>query len=433
MRFTDQEIFRIYQTDGECKVKATARLLGLDPKTVRRSLHRSGVDTEDAKPLKKSKILEDIKDSITREFNQDSAFISTKSLNVKTLDEALKVAEVDMTTWEVERYVINSWEVTMGVHATNDIPATYTNWQVKVWLKPKTVVNMMVDVVRELIKEIPKLKVPNIVSPVVSSRFALEVAPYDIHFGKLAWGRETQQGDYDIEIAAEWFLKSIKGSIDFSAPFKIEKIFYILGQDLMHVENIWGVTPVGQNRLDMDTRLPKIYLKAKESTIQALYMLRKVAPVEVLWVPGNHDIHASYFLSEVIKEHFGNDKHVMVDNTPPWRKARLWGNLLVGFAHDASGRLGTVTVNQLAQFWPELWGLSKYRELHTGHKHKKQETKFMPVHTEGGVLVRQIPTLSTIDAWHYQEGFTDAVPAGESFLWSKDNGINAHYTVNVSA
>ena len=109
-------------------------------------------------------------------------------------------------------------------------------------------------------------------------------------------------------------------------------------------------------------------------------------------------MHVSFYLSEIVKEHFRNDKFLTVDNTPPWRKARLWGSLLVGYTHDASTRTVNI-VNMLPQFWPELWAKSKFREWHTGHKHKKDELKFKPTQTIGGVIIRQIPALSTIDAW----------------------------------
>jgi hypothetical protein len=160
-------------------------------------------------------------------------------------------------------------------------------------------------------------------------------------------------------------------------------------------------------------------------------MCREVAPVEVIWIPGNHDFHASFYLSEVVKEHFRRDPHVTVDNTAEHRKARLWGKLLVGFAHDGSRRQVNF-VNMLPQFFPELWGKSLYREWHVGHKHKKDEVKYAPTQTMGGTIIRQIPTLSTIDFWHYDNIFVDAVPAGESFIWDENNGIVAHYTANVN-
>jgi len=371
-------------------------------------------------------------ESIEYKQSNDELFVTTESLEIKTLDDLIKKAEVDLNIWRVEKHLINNWTIIAKVKVGDvETPQSYTNYQVKAWFKPR-IIQPLETSIRELIKEIPKFKYPNRKPKrLKASDFALEMAPYDAHFGKLAWGKETGQGDYDAKIAGTWFLDSIAQNLDYSTAFPISKIYYILGQDLIHAENFMGQTPLGGNKLDVDSRLIKLYTTAKECTLKAIYMCRDVAPVEVLWIPGNHDMHASFYLSDVVKEHFRNDKYVTVDNTPPWRKARLWGTLLVGYTHDTSGRRGIVNVNILAQFWPELWGKSKFREVHSGHKHKKEETKFYPTLTVGGVLIRQIPAISTIDAWHYQEGFVDAVPAGESFVWSKDCGVCAHYTAFV--
>ena len=392
-------------------------------RTAIEGLKQEGIEVSTASPTTPE-------DRIEREYGPDSAIITTKSLHIQTLEDALDAADVNLEEWEVSRFKVNSWETTIGAKNTGTgEPETYTNFQVKVWLIPKIPQPLEVAI-RNLIKEIPKFKPPKLKRKIPDTPFALELAMYDAHFGKLAWGKETGQGDYDLEIAEKWFKKAVEENMNYSAPYKISKIFYILGQDLLHVENYMAETPLGGNKLDVDSRLPKIYEVAKRSTLQALYMCRDVAPVEVLWIPGNHDIHASFYLSDVVKEHFRDDKWVEVDNSAPWRKARLWGNLLVGYTHDANIRQANV-VNMLPQFWPEEWGKSKFREWHTGHKHKKNETKYTPTLTVGGVLIRQIPTLSTIDAWHYQHGFVDAVPGGESFLWSKDNGVCAHFTAFV--
>jgi len=258
------------------------------------------------------------------------------------------------------------------------------------------------------------------------------MALYDAHFGKLAWGMETQQGSYDMEIAAHTFIAAARKCLDFASPYKISKIFFPFGQDFMHIENYQGTTAIGKHVLDVDTRLPNVIMKSMEAMINVVKLCRDIAPVEVLWVPGNHDMHSSFYLSEILKQRFREDDRVTVDNTPPWRKARLWGNLLVGFTHDANIRQANV-VNMLPQFFPELWGKSKYREWHTGHKHTKKEWKYMPTTSAGGTIIRQIPTLSPIDAWHYQEGFVDAVPGGESFLWSKENGVVAHWTAYIGS
>jgi len=424
------KVIEYLRVNPEASNLEVIRKLKVGSRTVTRAAKVLGLRRIGGAKTKNNDIL---KEDIRKEFGENSGIIEINSLTINTLEQAINYAEVDLEKWEIERHVINSWQVTLKVKddkAKIEEPVTRTNWQIKIWLKPK-VKDTLKESILLLIKEIPKFEPVKVKYKFPEGDYALEMAPYDIHFGKLAWGKETGQGDYDLKIAAKWFLQAIEQNLNFASAFPISKVYYIIGQDLMHVENYMAITPIAGHGLDSDGRLPKIYMEAKASTLKSIYLCREVAPVEVLWIPGNHDMHASYFLAEVIKEHFRNDDYVTVDTDPSWRKARLWGNLLVGYTHDASGGKAKITVNMLPQFWPQLWGKSKFREWHVGHKHKKNEEKFSPVLTVGGVIIRQLPTLSVIDAWHYQKEFVDAVPAGESFIWTKDSGICAHYTANV--
>jgi hypothetical protein len=371
-------------------------------------------------------------DKINRNYKEDSGIIEVNSFTCHTLEQALDLSNVDLERWAVERYEVNNWQVTLKVSDKDgtEKPVVRTNWQVKMWLKPR-VVEPLELAIRGLIKQIPKFTPPkNHNFSVPKGDFAGEMALYDAHIGKLAWKKEVTQGDYDLNISGKVLLSACEDNLNHLSPYKLSKIYYVLGNDFMHIENYMATTPRGEHRLDTDSRLPKIYQKAKESYLKTVYMCREVAPVEIIWIPGNHDLHASFFLSEVIKEHFKNDKMVTVDNGPEHRKARLWGKLLVGFAHDGSRRQVNF-VNVLPHFFKDMWGKSDFREWHVGHKHKKEETKYWPTQTSGGTIIRQIPTLSTIDFWHYDNLFVDAVPAGESFVWDKGNGIIAHYTANV--
>jgi len=353
---------------------------------------------------------------VHQEFAGNDLVLTTDSTRIRSPEEALAKAQVDTNKWEVVRQTVSTKEM-----------KNHTRFNITVYLKPR-VPDPMETVIRGLIKRVPAWVPPELEpSAPEDTDFAMEMALYDAHFGKLAWGKETEQGSYDMEIAAHTFITAARKNLDFCSPWNISKIFFPFGQDYLHIENYQGTTPLGKHMLDVDTRLPKILLTAIEAMFDVVKLCRDVAPVEILWVPGNHDMHSSFYLSEIIKQRFREDDRVIVDNTPPWRKARLWGNLLVGFTHDANIRQTNV-VNMLPQFFPELWGQSKYREWHTGHKHTKKEWKYMPTTSAGGTVIRQIPTLSPIDAWHYQEGFVDAIPAGESFIWSKHNGVIAHFT-----
>jgi len=298
-------------------------------------------------------------------------------------------------------------------------------------LKPKVPEPFEIALER-LLDKLPSISPKKLPIPkYLKSDYAVEICPFDMHYGKLACHIETHQGNMDIHICDKIFIDAIARNLNHAKHYPISKIYYILGNDLMHVENIWAQTPLGKNRLDTDDRLSKVIEHCEVATVKAIMMCREIAPVEVIWIPGNHDPHASYWMSRVIASYFKDDEHIVVDNSPAPQKARAWGNLLVGWAHNSSGRVAAPLVNLLAQYFPKEWGESKYREWHTGHKHKKNETKFMPVDTVGGVLVRQIPAMSTVDYWHTENVFTDAVPACESFLWHKNDGVEGHFTANV--
>ena len=367
-------------------------------------------------------------DKVTSVYDKDSATVNVNSFTIHTLEQAIDIGKVDLNVWEVERYIQNSWEVTMKDNSGN--PIKRTNYQIKLFLKRK--VNHIQEGIKDLFKNLDDIQLNFTVNPsIVKSDFAGEIALYDAHFGKLGWHKETMMGNWDTEICKKAYLEGCEKGLAHLVPYNPAKIFFIFGNDFMHFENNNAKTPMGNHDLDVDARLPKVVRSAMQAVIEAINMCRSVAPVDVKWIPGNHDLHVSYFLSLMLEAYYKNDKFVNIDNSESSKKAELWGNLLVGWLHDASGRKENASINLLPQLWPKLWGQSIFRELHTGHKHKKAEMKTRPTDTVGGTIIRQIPSLSSIDYWHSDNIFVDAVPAGESLLWSKDNGVVGHFTVNI--
>lgn len=371
---------------------------------------------------------EGTKVELQQEFTESTGVITTKSLHIKTVEEALAYAKIDLADWEITKSTVKSSEVTMKLRQGKnlEVPETYTNFHVAVWLRRKRTEPLR-NAIADLIAEIPKFKYSAVPKFQVRSGVALEIAIVDAHMAKMAWAAETGRRDYDTKIAIKDYESVIEQSLATGSIYKPEKIIFVVGHDLMHIENYQGVTPMARHILDTDSRFQKVAKAAFEINMRAVYRCRSLAPVEVVWIPGNHDPHASMWICMLLEQHFKDDSHVTVDVSPMKRKARLWGNLLVGFTHEISGKQ-TSWANELAQAFPILWGQSKWREWHHGHKHKKNEIKVAPILTHGGVLCRQLTALSPIDAWHFENLFTDAVPGGESFLWSKDQGVFANFT-----
>lgn len=81
-----------------------------------------------------SDITSDVSKSQTeKDFRKDSATFEYKGeKSIQSLEEAIDFFEVDVEEWEVERWVCNSWDVTMKI---DNEPVKKTNYQVKVWLQ----------------------------------------------------------------------------------------------------------------------------------------------------------------------------------------------------------------------------------------------------------------------------------------------------------
>jgi hypothetical protein len=350
--------------------------------------------------------------------------------NEKILAEFLEKCQVDMGKWEVSKYRIGAWDVSMKIDSGGNTPKraeTHTNYNISVDLKPR--VNFMQNIIKESAKNTPQYKFRHY-KPRRSGKtgIALEMAPMDAHIGKLAWLEETGYRNYDTDIAMADYKYSVTQNLNWACSHNnIEKVYYVFGNDLYHVDNMYNRTSHSGHDLDVDGRIPKIHEESWSILVRSIQLCRQVAPVEVIILPGNHDELACLYSGYALYEHFRNDKHVDVDvKDKKTRKARLWGKTLVGWTHAITGKHNTWG-NELAQAFPEMWGQSVFREWHHGHLHKKQSLKTMPEFTSGGVLCRELTALSPVDRWHFKNVFTDAVPGGEAFLWSKDVGVFANY------
>ena len=422
-----------YYKDINFHRKNLAKELDVDEAYIRRVI----------RPLKKNTIQQGHKPPEEFiEFNKTSnnrGKVNLQSLTITTLKQALEVAEVDLTQWKVDRYHIGSWQVTMKLrkdtgkkdkqgHAIYvDKPKTVTMYKIQVWLVKLH--NMeWVEAIRCLIKEVPQIKTPKYKKPKIeeTDRYLLEVALLDVHFGMLCWGKETMH-DYDLNIAEDLFLYAVQDLLNKSAGYNPQRILFPFGNDFLHIDDPSNLTPMNHNPLDTDSRLIKTYTKAKKAVIKAIDYCRQVAPVDVVWVPGNHDPNVSYYLCDVIGEVFADDEFVKVDVGPKWRKFYRWGDGLIVYTHGMEEPLRDLP-SIIATEEPKLWGETKYREIHIGHKHKKTEIRWTNVDTQPGTVIRMIPSIASEDAWHYRKGYVKSYHAAESYVWDKNYGMIGQFT-----
>ena len=349
---------------------------------------------------------------------------------VRTVDEALEKAEVDTSVWEIKEPIVNSWPTSMKDKDGN--PKTVWNWQVKVKLQrkiPYASERSCEEFYKRLEKYAPKY--PKIRHPKkLKNPHMLELCLFDAHFGKLAWRMETGQ-DYDLKIAEHVYLNAVKDLLDKASPYNIEKIVLPIGSDFMDSDNQQGETPKNQNKLDTDSRLFKVYHSAVVAVQKAIEYCRAVAPVEVVWIPGNHDPNTSWYMAREIAAIFTHANDVDVDYTPTSRKIITYGENGIMLAHGDEEAHRDLPIIQAAED-REAWGRTKYNEVHCGHLHKKKQVSFAGADTYGGgVVVRVISSLSSADLWLYRKGLHLTEKAAEAYLWGESPGLEAMF--NASA
>lgn len=363
----------------------------------------------------------------TRE--RDTWVIESSDSRICTVEDAVKKAGVDLLVWEVERVVVNGYDVTMKLKQDgNDQPFRAQNQQIKVVLKrkvPLILADSIEPIIERIARHAPQYTYPKIGK--VQDPHLLEVSIFDHHFGKLAWAPETGQ-NYDLKIAAKLFISAVDDLLIKSSSHPIERIVFPLGQDFFHIDNPSNTTVNGTPQ-HVDSRLPKMFQAGVDACVRAIDRLASVAPVDVTWVPGNHDKTTSYFLCAVLKAWYRNCDRVSVDISPTLRKYYRYGVNLIGFTHGDEEKhhdLALIMAGERKQDWAD----TLHHEWHTGHYHKRKETRYNAVDTHVGVVVRIIPSLSGTDYWHYGKGYVNSTRAAEAYLWSKKNGYAGHFPSN---
>lgn len=355
----------------------------------------------------------------TSEITEDKWAISLPKTDIHTLDQLVAYCEIDLSVWEIDRFQANKWAVG-AKDANGDVKVTPL-FQVKAFLKrKKNIVDARAEI--EALKAEAKLEM-RFPTPVVyttqDSDNMLELLCPDLHVAKLAWGRETGFKNYDTNIAVETYRRAIDALVHKAQTVALDRIVLGVGNDLLQADNIQGTTYSG-TKVDVDSRYRKTYVVVRRMMTEAIEKLREIAPVEVKVVPGNHDVLSSFTLGDSLECRFHNYTDVYVDNAPTMHKVVEWGSTFLILTHGHQGKHSDYGVWMASQY-PEIFGRTKYREIHVGHKHKVElDEKF-------GIRVRTFSALCSADEWHASNLFVGNLRAAEGLVWNKHKGLTDQF------
>jgi predicted phosphodiesterase len=265
---------------------------------------------------------------------------------------------------------------------------------------------------KEHLKNLKPTKIPTLKMTEKAQDYALVISPTDFHWGKGGWVDEVGE-HFDLPEAETRLFEKTSELID-RLPGRPEKIFCATGSDWFHVDNHQGATTKGTPQ-DMSGSPAQILITGCELARRHIDLLRQVAPVEVLFMRGNHDKHSSLTLMLYLSAVYENVDDVEVRIDPKVRHYASYGKTLLGFTHGDGVRHGTLPSIMAAEE-AKMWGNSDFRVWFTGHRHHQH------LKEERGCTVYTLPSLAGKDRWHYQAGYISQ-PGLAAHLIDKEIGV----------
>jgi len=259
----------------------------------------------------------------------------------------------------------------------------------------------------------------------ITDKHLLVIDIADLHIGKLADKSET--GDsYNSDIGVNRALEGVNGILSKAKGFPIDKILFIIGNDVLHIDNANKSTTSGTTQ-DVDGMWYKNYEIARDLYIKIIETLITVANVHVVHNPSNHDYISGFMLADSVYCWFRNHKNVSFDVSNAHRKYFIYGKNLIGSSHGDGAKMADMPL-LMANEAPLQWANTFYRYIYLHHIHHKDVTKFKSGKDYQGVTVEYLRSPSGTDSWHHRNGYQHAPKAIEAFIHNKQFGQCARLT-----
>ena len=362
--------------------------------------------------------------------------IAMEATRIFSEEQLVERFQIDTKVWRIKEFQIKRWEVAGFERALKKNQSDqWTRQYSKFILQPLYGIKAVLEKrpgMEFVLAELASLKADAavyapVIMPVLRSSleggYMVELNIPDIHFAKLAWGKETGFGDYDIHLATERFNRAFNHLLGSLVGYDIALFLFVIGNDIFQSDNLAGTTTKGTH-VDVDGRFFKVFTHVRRLMAEKIEQLHRVAPVRVVMVGGNHDYQTVYCLGDSLDCWFRNTTEVEIDNTPTGRKFVQFGKVMIMLTHGDKGKKQDYPL-VMATEAPKMWANTVYRECHTGHMHKDQASNKMlkDLDEYHGVKVRVLPSLSGTDAWHAGEFYTGNLKSAEAYIWHRESGL----------
>ncbi len=281
------------------------------------------------------------------------------------------------------------------------------------------------DMITEMSKLSPKVKKYKRKNIKDAHCLILDIA--DLHIGKLA----TMQGTgeyYDVDLAISRAIEGSESLIDKSKPYNIDMVYFVIGNDILHIDNTKRTTTAGTPQ-DTDGMWYDNFKIARIVYCQIIQRLTTIAHVNVIHCPSNHDYMSGFMLADAVSCYFHNNKNVTLDVSNIHRKYAKYGVNMLSFSHGDGCKLDQIPY-LAAHEEKQMWAETEYRYAYLHHIHHKDMFKFRSGKDFIGMTVEYLRSPSAVDLWHKNSGYFGAKVAIEAFIHHPELGQISRLTHN---
>ena len=297
----------------------------------------------------------------------------------KSAEEIISLLKIDTNKWRLSQYwnkqMGDHWRVSALVTQLKDQEENLFKNLLEVW-KPKK-------------HKLPKFSLKSVdKSDPVCGVISLQ----DIHFGKE--GNDTIDKDFEDTII---YLMSKAAPVHY-----IEKMYFVVGGDLINMDTFEGTTTSGTG-LDNCMTATDAYMQAFDAMHWAInYIKAFCKELVVVYVPGNHDRLSSYHLVHALSKSITSEE-ITWDIKYEERKVQVWHNNFNAFEHGDKRSKNNPLI--YASEYPKQWGNTINRTLFKGHIHTDRKVEYMTSNETAGFIEKTLPSLGKTDYYHYSNKF----------------------------
>ena len=235
----------------------------------------------------------------------------------------------------------------------------------------------------------------------------------DFHYALLSDNYSTGN-EYNLEIAEQIYYYTLNDIINRVKHRKFEKVVFVIGNDFVNFDNLSGtttrLTPQDNSALWFTT-----VVKATQLIINGIDMLSEIAPVNVQYVPSNHDLHTMFGIMQTINAWYKNDDNIKIDSSPLPRKYCRIGKTLLCLSHDMKIKDALKIITTEAK---DMWSESEHIICLLAHLHQS-----MIYEKQGYLEIMRLPTVSSWSRWSNDSGYIQSEKKNQSFIINNDLGI----------